>query len=427
MSNIVNIDDLFLVAYKKTSEFPDWARTWGTVRLFEYIAKDAKYFEQVKSNRSLDDVNEPFNRNQRSSDNKLPEVLLKQYNKIKEKKEVHIKVAREKKEEIVQFSMSKLDSDFEQKVNDVRDWLSSFSDQDKSIQDKVIKHNTFQQAITHTEKWHLQLEKAMSKQKTISITREGLETLLEYEDGSGWFKLLTPESKDYEGSHMGHCVGSGGYDNRTIYSFRDHENKPHCTIEFDENSRDVQQVKGKGNRAVVEKYIQKVIEFIDVLKPKNVRDATNFGCFFYNRLYNGRKMPDSFVHNHGDLNFSSFGVPIHNLPDKIICTNSNLIIDFKDKNIEAKNFPQEIYIVGNLTVKNAKGLKVGSLVCNYVTFENCELDFTDAAVLTSESTISGCQVLNKAIIKDSKLKNFKIIPYGDENELDSQNKIEYKK
>ncbi len=54
--------------------------------------------------------------------------------------------------------------------------------------------------------------------------------------GNGWtVKKLAPESLEYEGQEMGHCVGGycdivtqGG---SIIYSLRDPKNKPHVTIE----------------------------------------------------------------------------------------------------------------------------------------------------------------------------------------------------
>jgi len=54
--------------------------------------------------------------------------------------------------------------------------------------------------------------------------------------GNGWtIKKLAPESLEYEGVEMGHCVG--GYCSPVergdvhIYSLRDPKNKPHVTIE----------------------------------------------------------------------------------------------------------------------------------------------------------------------------------------------------
>lgn len=105
---------------------------------------------------------------------------------------------------------------------------------------------------------------------------------------------------DREGRHMGHCVGSycdqvrGG---RTeIYSLRDAQGNPHVTVEVRpktlksrnngatiddpitvENIYSINQIKGKQNKAPVDKYLPYVQDFVKSGKWGEVRDLQNSG------------------------------------------------------------------------------------------------------------------------------------------------------
>jgi hypothetical protein len=58
---------------------------------------------------------------------------------------------------------------------------------------------------------------------------------------------------------MSHCVASYYGRDTVIYSLRDSNNNPHCTIE------DGNQIKGKGNGSVDPKYIDYVVKFLEKL------------------------------------------------------------------------------------------------------------------------------------------------------------------
>lgn len=95
-----------------------------------------------------------------------------------------------------------------------------------------------------------------------------------------------------EGELMGHCVG--GYTDEvadgssSIFTLRDSKGKPHVTIEsaprmrFNSNvertrtpdgAYDIVQIKGKGNREVVAKYRQQVIDFLNDLPTDLLKDV----------------------------------------------------------------------------------------------------------------------------------------------------------
>jgi ankyrin repeat protein len=90
--------------------------------------------------------------------------------------------------------------------------------------------------------------------------------VLSLSGGYKWVQLSSQAALDYEGSEMGHCVGSYGdkvsANQCRIFSLRDQSNKPHVTVEVT-NGGEVYQVQGKGNWAPVEKYWDAIIAFFN--------------------------------------------------------------------------------------------------------------------------------------------------------------------
>ena len=109
--------------------------------------------------------------------------------------------------------------------------------------------------LEKTEKWHKKLQSVKIKDNEIEWT--DYEVILDYKD---WFKIVQLKSKECyerEGKLMSHCVASYYGRNSKIYSLRDKDNKPHCTIE--EN----QQIKGKWNWKIDPKYIDYIVKFLE--------------------------------------------------------------------------------------------------------------------------------------------------------------------
>jgi len=94
-------------------------------------------------------------------------------------------------------------------------------------------------------------------------------------------KLNDPDSKTWEGYWMKHCVGSSNYKNHEdIYSLRDKNDIPHCTIEISrENSTPfIKQIKGKTNGPVSKKYVSYVLDFLNTLDISvNHEEMNNIG------------------------------------------------------------------------------------------------------------------------------------------------------
>ncbi|MFA5025122.1 MAG: PcfJ domain-containing protein [Candidatus Shapirobacteria bacterium] len=132
------------------------------------------------------------------------------------------------------------------------------------------------EAIRQSDEWTKNLNK-----KALDVEdNTGTKTLRKYPDGFRWVEVTSKLSLDREGKIMGHCVGSY-YDrvssgNTKIYSLRDKKNEPHCTIEHRENT--INQIKGKGNRAVDEKYIKYCKDFVlNPIKGINFKEVRNLG------------------------------------------------------------------------------------------------------------------------------------------------------
>lgn len=101
-----------------------------------------------------------------------------------------------------------------------------------------------------------------------------------YDFGNGYTIVkVPPEDLEVEGIRMQHCVK--GYcdvvesGKTTIYSLRDSNNKPHATIEVSPSNY-IYQIKGKQNRAPVEKYAQMVIEWVEKNFDKENYDSSDF-------------------------------------------------------------------------------------------------------------------------------------------------------
>jgi len=84
-----------------------------------------------------------------------------------------------------------------------------------------------------------------------------IELIKDFGDGFKIIKLVGENAYKREGFLMRHCVGSYYGRRVEIYSLRDKENMPHCTMERD------QQIKGRGNGSINPKYIKYIVAFLE--------------------------------------------------------------------------------------------------------------------------------------------------------------------
>jgi len=128
---------------------------------------------------------------------------------------------------------------------------------------KKISLMSYPQAVKKAEKWTLKLQKEASK---IKETSKDTKIIHDFGDGFKIVQLVGKNAYEREGKLMRHCLASYYGKNIEIYSLRDKNNNPHCTMEKD------QQIKGKGNGSIHPKYIAYVVKFLE-LSGMQVRDS----------------------------------------------------------------------------------------------------------------------------------------------------------
>jgi len=109
-----------------------------------------------------------------------------------------------------------------------------------------------------------------------------------FENGHKIIGALTAKVCQYEGESMGHCAKNESYKVKptSIISLWDRGNNPHVTMELSPpSSKTIVQIKGKQNRAPVEKYKQYIVDFIQSEKYKVTRDGENLGMVSFDNVY----------------------------------------------------------------------------------------------------------------------------------------------
>ena len=133
---------------------------------------------------------------------------------------------------------------------------------------RKIDREPYSTILQKVRDWDRELASASSDTKTEDVLKATLvrgtdyDIKMELPGGLKWVYLKTDESKKIEGDVMGHCVGRGGYKKADIYSLWDSKNRSHVTIEANDIQKQIKQIKGKGNKAPVEKYVPASIIFV---------------------------------------------------------------------------------------------------------------------------------------------------------------------
>ncbi len=121
---------------------------------------------------------------------------------------------------------------------------------------KSYKNIGYKTILEKTNAWNKKLiESASSKDSEVEWV--DYEVVKDFWDGFRFVKLISEIAYQREWKLMSHCVASYYGRNVNIYSLRDSKNLPHCTIE--ENN----QVKGKWNQTVDNKYFAYCIKFLE--------------------------------------------------------------------------------------------------------------------------------------------------------------------
>lgn len=137
---------------------------------------------------------------------------------------------------------------------------------------------TFDEANRAQENWHQKIASEMRIDLLKDIPIDPARVIYRCKDQEYFFYILEPKDLNYEGTHMGHCVGALGYQNKIkndksiIISLRDKKNKPHVTTEIVLQKEGgiklrgiVSQCQGKnhaGGTKPKPEYLEKIQEFV---------------------------------------------------------------------------------------------------------------------------------------------------------------------
>ncbi len=209
-----------------------------------------------------------------SETNKIRNWFLKQYIKAVKEDDVDLKNAIKKHEykdgepewmnkpDIMDFT-GDLPEDVVDEIGHTVDYFATLEPNDL----RKIYREPYSAIKQKVQEWDIELASDSTDDEKQDIEKKKLALGKDYKvikqlGGMKWVKLLSPESKGVEGKFMGHCVGGPAYVNKDIYSLWDNKNRSHVTIESDDNKKTIQQIKGKGNKEPVEKYLPASIDFV---------------------------------------------------------------------------------------------------------------------------------------------------------------------
>jgi len=156
------------------------------------------------------------------------------------------------------------------------------------------------QALSNTEKWNNAL---MKKGKMFDeVLNEDIKIIDEFK-GFTFVEILSKRSFEREGKLMQNCVSSYFDRDCTIISMRDKKNMPHATLEL--NNKTLDQVKGKQNKSVTEKYQDVIIDFMEKHKY-NIRsqELSNIGYVDLNdfeKEFISKNFPEYNIRKFGDV------------------------------------------------------------------------------------------------------------------------------
>ena len=119
---------------------------------------------------------------------------------------------------------------------------------------KKVSKMSYPEAKSNAEKW---MKTQIKKGNSIEEKPEDTEIVLDFNDGFKIVKLIGENAYKREGFLMRHCCASYFGKDVEIYSLRDKDNVPHCTMERD------RQIKGRGNGDIHPKYVHYVVKFLE--------------------------------------------------------------------------------------------------------------------------------------------------------------------
>ena len=222
---------------------------------------------------------------------------------------------------------------------------------------KRLRKMSFTQANKLTIKWNKTLKK---KGSNIKETKDDIKIIHNFKDGFKIVQLIGEKAYKREGFLMRHCVLSYYNKDDIIYSLRDKNNKPHCTM-----SKSSQQIKGKGNGCIHPKYINYIIKFLEKMDIK-IRDSEmeNLGYKnmlwakkgIKNKLYKSKYLykQEKLILKKGYIYFNQGEYDVNKTYNKKILYNGSLNL----RNTKIKSLPDNLFVGGSLDLENTK-IKIG--------------------------------------------------------------------
>lgn len=246
------------------------------------------------------------------------------------------------------FDANKMDKKLKQRIDLVRDFLYDETYKYihmQSINASNTKHNVFVRfdylkscndyknvgdVIKKARQWR-RTEDTLAKnsEKNRRESDRGVYKIMDVNDGLYVVQLFSPQSLDYEGSMLNHCVGDGYYDNQVylksvqIYSIRDARGYPYLTIEV--NNGKISQCYGYNNRVPNDPKLRTAVRTL--MRAQNLDIDTWNPLIAYtkqnNILYDVFNLPENFVLNHSiDL----CGMGLEKLPNmSTVTVNSDFL------------------------------------------------------------------------------------------------------
>lgn len=145
-----------------------------------------------------------------------------------------------------------------ERIRFVLDYMADLID---TKPDTKIASIGFDVAEKRAKDWHEKLTSV----GTAPDAADGENIVKTYPTGYTWRYLIGSHALNTEGQLMGHCVGAYHQvvmkGHVSVFSLRDQNNEPHVTIEVSRDDR-INQIKGKANLAVVDRYLPYVTDFL---------------------------------------------------------------------------------------------------------------------------------------------------------------------
>lgn len=253
--------------------------------------------------------------------------------------------------------------------------------------------------------------KEIVKNATTEERPEDVETIHVFEDGCKVVSILTQQGLKREGNLMSHWYGDEqyGYINKIkngqihIWSFRDNNNLPHATLEYNVRRKNIRHIKLKYNGCVKAEHVTHLKKFFDLLLTENKVWYLG-GCraddivWHFARedniieidgaWYDLTKLPEG-LNTHGDLDLSCRKITS---PPEALKVGGNLYLGGST----ITSLPESLEVGGDLKLNNAKikslpeGLKVGG---------NLYLERSTITSLPNNLTVKGNLYISNTNIK----------------------------